>query len=149
MRVRVTIVVCIWESGIVVGGDMTNYWENQSVIVTGGAGFLGRNVVNLLRERGAKEIFVVRSKEYDLRHEVNVRKLLTDVKADTIIHLAAGVGGIGANREHPGSFFYHNMIIGVMLIEQARLAGIAKFVTIGTICAYPKFTPVPFREEDL
>jgi GDP-L-fucose synthase len=125
------------------------FWADQSVIVTGGAGFLGTYVVDKLRERGARSIYVVRSQDYDLRHEENVRRLLADVKASMIIHMAAVVGGIGANREHPGSFFYDNMIMGVTLMEQARLAGIAKFVAIGTICAYPKFTEVPFREEDI
>ncbi len=126
-----------------------NFWADQSVIVTGGAGFLGAYVVEKLRERGARSIYIVRSKDYDLRHEANVRRLLADVKATMIIHLAAVVGGIGANREHPGSFFYDNMIMGVTLMEQARLTGVAKFVAIGTICAYPKFTAVPFREEDI
>jgi GDP-L-fucose synthase len=126
-----------------------NFWADQSVIVTGGAGFLGSYVVQKLRDRGASNIFVVRSKDYDLRHEEAVRKLLKDVKATMIIHMAAVVGGIGANREHPGQFFYDNLMMGAMLIEHARQNEIAKFVAIGTICAYPKFTPVPFREEDL
>jgi GDP-L-fucose synthase len=129
-----------------VGND---FWVNQSVIVTGGAGFLGSYVVAKLRERGVSDIFVVRSKDYDLRHESAVRKLFSDVKATMVIHMAAVVGGIGANREHPGSFFYDNLMMGVTLMEQARLQGIEKFVAIGTICAYPKFTPVPFREEDM
>jgi GDP-L-fucose synthase len=126
-----------------------NFWVDQSIIVTGGAGFLGSNVVAKLRERGAKDIFVVRSKDYDLRHEAHVRRLLTDVKATMIVHIAAVVGGIGANREHPGSFFYDNLMMGVMLMEHARQFGIEKFVAVGTICAYPKFTPIPFKEEDL
>ncbi len=127
----------------------TSFWTDQSVIVTGGAGFLGSYVVAKLREQGVQNIFVVRSKDYDLRHENAVRKLFTDVKATMVIHMAAVVGGIGANREHPGSFFYDNLTMGVTLMEQARLTGIEKFVAIGTICAYPKFTPVPFREEDM
>lgn len=127
----------------------SNFWAEQSVIVTGGAGFLGSYVVEKLRERGAGNIFVVRSKEYDLRHEEAVRRLFDDVKATMVIHMAAVVGGIGANREHPGSFFYDNLMMGVTLLEQARQHGIEKFVSIGTICAYPKFTPVPFREEDM
>src|SRR5690242_20433974 len=125
------------------------FGANQSIIVTGGAGFLGSNVVAKLRERGAQNIFVVRSKDYDLRHEASVRRLLTDVNATMIIHIAAVVGGIGANREHPGSFFYDNLMMGVMLMEQARQMGIQKFVAVGTICAYPKFTPIPFKEENL
>ena len=126
-----------------------SFWADQSVIVTGGAGFLGSYVVNALRERGAGRVFVVRSREYDLRHEDAVRRLFADVQATLVIHMAAVVGGIGANREHPGRFFYDNLMMGAMLMEQARLAGIAKFVAIGTICAYPKFTPIPFREENL
>jgi GDP-L-fucose synthase len=125
------------------------FWADQSVIVTGGAGFLGSYVVKTLRERGASRVFVVRSREYDLRHEEAVRGLFADVQATMIIHMAAVVGGIGANRAHPGRFFYDNLMMGAMLMEQARLSGIAKFVAIGTICAYPKFTPVPFREENL
>src|SRR5687767_14597380 len=126
-----------------------NFWANQSVIVTGGAGFLGSYVVQKLRDRGARDIFVVRSKDYDLRHEEAVRRLFNEVKATMIIHMAAVVGGIGANREHPGQFFYDNLMMGAMLMEHARQKQTAKFVAIGTICAYPKFTPVPFREEDL
>ncbi len=125
------------------------FWADQSVIVTGGAGFLGSYVVNTLRERGASRVFVVRSRDYDLRHEEAVRRLFADVQATMIIHMAAVVGGIGANRAHPGRFFYDNLMMGAMLMEQARLARIARFVAIGTICAYPKFTPVPFREENL
>ena len=127
----------------------SNFWADQSVIVTGGAGFLGSYVVDNLRQRGALNVFVVRSKDYDLRHEEAVRRLYTDVKATMVIHMAAVVGGIGANRAHPGQFFYENLMMGAMLMEQARLVGIDKFVAIGTICAYPKFTPIPFREEDL
>ncbi|MCS6870388.1 MAG: GDP-L-fucose synthase [Anaerolineae bacterium] len=125
------------------------FWSEQSVIVTGGAGFLGRHVVNALHERGAKRVFVVRSAEYDLRHEEDVRRLYRDVPATMVIHLAASVGGIGANRKHPGSFFYNSLMMGVLMLEYARLANVPKFVGIGTICAYPKYTPVPFREEDL
>jgi GDP-L-fucose synthase len=126
-----------------------NFWADQSVIVTGGAGFLGSYVVERLRERGAGSVFVVRSKDYDLRREEAVRRLFADVKATMVIHMAAVVGGIGANRAHPGQFFYDNLMMGTSLMEQARQAGIAKFVSIGTICAYPKFTPIPFREADL
>src|SRR5579859_907204 len=128
-----------------------DFWAKQQVIVTGGSGFLGSHVIEALREHGAsdKNIFVVRSQDYDLRHEANVKRLLDDVKATMIIHMAAVVGGIGANREHPGSFFYENLMMGSLLMEHARRAGVGKFVAIGTICAYPKITPVPFREEDL
>lgn len=128
---------------------MANFWADQSVIVTGGAGFLGSYVVERLQEVGARNTFVVRSKDYDLRHESGVTKLLKDVPATLIIHMAAVVGGIGANREHPGKFYYENIMMGTMLMEQARQANIAKLVAVGTICEYPKFTPVPFREEDL
>ncbi|MBX3084000.1 MAG: GDP-L-fucose synthase [Anaerolineae bacterium] len=125
------------------------FWANQSVIVTGGAGFLGSYVVEALRARGAGKVFVVRSREYDLRHEAATKQLLKDVPATMIIHMAAVVGGIGANRAHPGKFFYENIMMGTMLMEQARLAGIHKFVAVGTICEYPKITPIPFREENL
>lgn len=124
-------------------------WTNRRVIVTGGAGFLGREVVARLRARGCTNIFVPRSGEYDLRHESAVRRLYVDTRPDIVIHLAASVGGIGINREKPGEFFYDNLIMGVQLMEYARLHHVEKFVAIGTICAYPKFTPVPFHEEDL
>lgn len=119
------------------------------VMVTGGGGFLGRRVVDRLNTTGAEAIFVPRSVEYDLRSREGIDRALTDGRPDLVIHLAAVVGGIGANRENPGRFFYDNAIMGIQLMEQARLAGVAKFVTIGTVCAYPKFTPVPFHEEDL
>jgi GDP-L-fucose synthase len=119
------------------------------VLVTGGAGFLGRRVVAKLKERGAADVFVPRRAEYDLRDRDAVRRCLADAQPSVVIHLAAVVGGIGANREKPGGFLYDNAIMGLQLIEQARLAGVAKFVTIGTVCSYPKFAPVPFREEDL
>ncbi len=125
------------------------FWAEQSVIVTGGAGFLGKHVVQALQERGAKRVFVVRSAEYDLRHEENVRRLYQDVPATMVLHLAASVGGINANRNHPGSFFYNSLMMGVLMMEHARLANVPKFVGVGTICEYPKFTPVPFREDDL
>ncbi len=125
------------------------FWNNQTVIVTGGAGFLGQSVVELLKKRGCSRIVIPRSKTCDLRRSSDIQKLLRENKPDMILHLAASVGGIGANRENPGKFFYENLIMGVELIEQARLAGVKKLVAVGTICAYPKFTPVPFKEEDL
>ena len=129
--------------------ESSAFWSRRRVLVTGGGGFLGLGVVRRLRATGATEIFVPSSRDYDLRTVDGVQRALADGKPDLIIHLAAVVGGIGANRENPGRFFYENAIMGIQLIEQARLAGIAKFVTIGTVCAYPKFTPVPFREDDL
>jgi GDP-L-fucose synthase len=125
------------------------FWNDKRVVVTGGAGFLGQAVVRFLEARGARNIFVPRSKAYDLREMDDVKRLLTDARPDLIIHLAAVVGGIGANRENPGKFFYDNLIMGVQLMDQARRAGVKKFVAVGTICAYPKFTPVPFKEDDL
>jgi len=119
------------------------------LLVTGGAGFLGAHVVGKLRARGYSEISVPRSREYDLTDVHDVKRVLRDTTPDIIIHLAAVVGGIGANRERPGEFFYKNLIMGAQLMEHARLHGVAKFVAIGTICAYPKFAPIPFREEDL
>ena len=119
------------------------------VLVTGGNGFLGRRVVATLRARGHGEVAAPRSAEYDLRREGDIVQMLEAHRPDTIVHLAAVVGGIGANREHPGQFFYENLLMGVQLMERARLAGVGKFVAIGTVCAYPKYTPVPFREEDL
>lgn len=126
-----------------------NFWESKNVIVTGGGGFLGSFVVEKLRERGCTSIVVPRRKDYDLRNRDVVMRLYEQNKADIVIHLASIVGGIGANRENPGTFFYDNAIMGIQLMEYARLAGVPKFVAIGTICAYPKFSPVPFREEDL
>src|SRR5499427_7842018 len=125
------------------------YFDERRVVVTGGAGFLGSVVVRLLRERGCKQVFIPRSREYNLVDREAVRRLYRDARPDLMIHLAAVVGGIGANRANPGKFFYDNLMMGVQLMEEARLAGVEKFVAIGTICAYPKFTPIPFREEDL
>ncbi|MCI0339686.1 MAG: GDP-L-fucose synthase [Planctomycetales bacterium] len=119
------------------------------VLVTGGAGFLGTHVVEALRSRGARDVVVPRRAEYDLRSESVVERLYREKRPDVVIHLAAVVGGIGANRANPGSFFYDNAVMGVLLMEHARRAGVKKFVAVGTICAYPKFTPVPFREENL
>jgi len=128
---------------------MENFWETKRFLVTGGNGFLGGYVLEGLAARGARTVFAPTAGEFDLRKLPDIRRMLDDLKPDVIIHLAARVGGIGANREHPGSFFYDNLIMGVQLMEEARLRGVEKFVAIGTICAYPKFTPVPFREENL
>lgn len=122
---------------------------DKRVLVTGGAGFLGSFVVEKLKERGCKDIFVPRSKDYDLVENEACKRLYKDTKPDVVIHLAARVGGINANRLNPGKFFYDNLMIGVQMMEGGRRAGIEKFVAIGTICAYPKFTTVPFKEEDL
>jgi GDP-L-fucose synthase len=121
----------------------------RRVVVTGGAGFVGRNVVDCLRAAGVEEVVVPRRVEYDLVTYDAVRRLYDDARPDLVIHLAAEVGGIGANRENPGRFFYANLMMGAQMIEEARLRGTAKFVAIGTVCSYPKFAPVPFREEDL
>ncbi|MEI6084997.1 MAG: GDP-L-fucose synthase [Verrucomicrobiota bacterium] len=126
-----------------------SFWSDQRVIVTGGAGFLGSHVVEALRARGCRDVFVPRSKDCDLRDRHAIRQLLEKTKPTLVIHLAAVVGGIGANREHPGKFFYENAIMGIELIEQARQFNLQKIVVAGTICAYPKFTPVPFKEDDL
>ena len=125
--------------------------KNKKIIVTGGGGFLGKHLVKKLIERGIprENIFIPRFKEYDLRKEQDIKRMFSDFKADVVIHLAARVGGIGFNREKPGELFYDNLMIGIQLMEQARLNKIEKFVAIGTICAYPKFTPVPFKEKDL
>jgi GDP-L-fucose synthase len=125
------------------------FWPGRRVMVTGGGGFLGQAVVRRLEGAGADSVFVPRSRNYDLRTKEGIDRALAEGRPQLVIHLAAVVGGIGANRENPGRFFYENAILGIQLLEQARVANVEKFVTIGTVCAYPKFTPVPFREDDL
>jgi GDP-L-fucose synthase len=124
-------------------------WSRERVVVTGGAGFLGSFVLEELSRRGAREVFVPRAAEYDLVDMAAVRRLYADAKPTVVIHLAARVGGIGANRDNPGKFFYENLMMGVQLIEVGRQVGLRKLVALGTICAYPKFAPVPFKEEDI
>jgi GDP-L-fucose synthase len=126
-----------------------SFWSDNRFVVTGGSGFLGSCVVRALQVRGATEIVVPRSADYDLREHEAVLRLLEDARPDVIIHMAAVVGGIGANRERPAEFFYDNLLMGTQLLHEAWRKGVHKFVTIGTVCAYPKFTPVPFREDDL
>jgi GDP-L-fucose synthase len=128
---------------------MGGFFEQRRVVVTGGAGFLGGYVTEGLRKRRCKNILVPKIEYYDLVNVDDIVRMYEDMKPDIVIHLAAVVGGIGANREHPGEFFYKNLMMGVQLIEQGRLRNIEKFVAIGTVCAYPKFTPVPFKEENL
>lgn len=127
----------------------STFWKNKRVIVTGGSGFLGSFVVEKLQERGATHIFVPRSSEYDLRQPDEIESMLRDCHADIIIHLAALAGGIGANRARPAEFFYDNLMMGVPLMHQAWKQGVEKFVAVGSICSYPKFTPLPFKEENL
>jgi GDP-L-fucose synthase len=126
-----------------------SFWSPRRVTVTGGAGFLGSFVVEKLQERGCRDIFVPRSSQYDLVEMEAVKRLYRDTRPDIVIHLAARVGGIGANRANAGQFFYDNAMMGIQLMEQGRLFGLEKFVALGTVCAYPKFAPVPFREETL
>jgi GDP-L-fucose synthase len=123
--------------------------RQATIVVTGGSGFLGSHVAEALTRRGVSRVVVPRRQEYDLVEPGAARRLIEDMRPDVILHLAARVGGIGANRENPGLFFYDNLMMGVQLVEEARKAQVAKVVTIGTICAYPKLTPVPFREADL
>jgi GDP-L-fucose synthase len=124
-------------------------WADKRICVTGGAGFLGTHLIANLRSKGAKDIFIPTIEKYDLVDRDAIARLLEDSNPDLIIHLAAHVGGIGANREHPAEFFYDNLMMGVQLMHQAYERGVEKFVAIGTVCAYPKFTPVPFKEDDL
>jgi len=127
---------------------MSSFWNGRRVVVTGGAGFLGSFVVGRLREAGALPT-VPRSAHYDLVDRAACRRLLSDAKPDMVIHLAARVGGIGANRSNPGRFLFENAMMGLQLFEECRLAQVPKLVALGTICAYPKFAPVPFKEDDL
>lgn len=126
-----------------------NQLSGARVVVTGGAGFLGRIVCDEVHKYGPAEVLVPRKAEYDLTEQAAVRALLDAARPDVIIHLAAVVGGIGANRENPGLYFYQNAVMGIVLMEEARRRGVRKMVTVGTICSYPKFTPVPFKEDDL
>ena len=126
-----------------------NFWKNKRVCVTGGAGFLGTHLIKNIKDRGATDIFVPKIEDYNLVEVSDVKRMLDDARPDLIIHLAAHVGGIGANREHPAEFFYDNLMMGVQLIHEAWKRNVEKFVAIGTVCAYPKFTPVPFREDDI
>ncbi len=126
---------------------MTSFWEGKKVVVTGGAGFLGTHVVKNLRQRGVTDIVIPRAKQFDLRLKSACAEVVKG--ADIVIHLAANVGGIGYNRDFPGTLFYDNLLMGVHLMEEARLAKVSKFVAIGTICAYPKYAKIPFKEDDL
>jgi len=134
---------------------LQNFWQNKKVIVTGGGGFLGSFVVEKLKERGATDIFIPRKRDYNLTDPNAIKRMYDDAlqgvdpKNVVVIHLAANVGGIGANREHPAEFFYDNAIMGIEMMHQAWKRGVGKFVATGTVCAYPKFTPVPFKEDDL
>lgn len=128
---------------------MSQFWADKRVVVTGGAGFLGSFVVEKLAEREAGEVFVPRRREYDLREKEAIQQLLADTRPNLIIHLAATVGGIGANRAHPAEYFYENLMMGTQLLHESWRTGVKKFVAVGTVCSYPKYTPLPFKEEDL
>jgi GDP-L-fucose synthase len=128
---------------------VSDYFADRRVVVTGGAGFLGGYVTEGLRQRGCRQVLVPLIEQYDLVNSHDIERMYEDLRPDVVIHLAAIVGGIGANRARPGEFFYKNLMMGAQLMEQARVRGIEKFVAIGTVCAYPKFTPVPFQEEHL
>jgi GDP-L-fucose synthase len=128
---------------------MSDFFKDRRIVVTGGAGFLGGYIIDGLQKRGCKNILVPKIEDYNLINLPDVIRMYDDMKPDIVIHLAAVVGGIGANRRHPGKFFYENLMMGVHLIEQARLRNLEKLVALGTVCSYPKFTPVPFKEDDL
>ena len=128
---------------------MTIDWKHKRVTVTGGRGFLGSRVVAQLKERGATDVTTFSSRDYDLTRQTEVARMYQDMRPDIVIHLAARVGGIGANRENPGRFFYDNAIMGIEMMEQGRTSGVEKYVQVGTVCAYPKFAPIPFSEDDL
>ena len=130
-------------------GNNRDFWADRRVMVTGGAGFLGSRVVAELERRGAGSIFVPRSAEYDLTDRDAVLRALADARPDTVLHLAARIGGIGANRDHPAEFLYENLMMGAQIMHESWRAGVEKMTVVGTVCAYPKFTPVPFREDDI
>ncbi len=130
------------------GSDPAGFWKGKRVTVTGGRGFLGRPLVRMLEDAGAK-VITFSSREYNLIKQADITRMYEDQRPEIVIHLAARVGGIGANRDNPGSFFYENAIMGIELMEQARQFDVSKFVQVGTVCAYPKFAPIPFSEDDL
>ena len=135
--------------GLVCQSTMSNFWNGKRVTVTGGRGFLGSRVVELIKARAPAELFTFSSSDYDLTRQSDVARMYRDQRPDVVIHLAARVGGIGANRENPGRFFYDNAIMGIEMMEQARLNHVGKYVQVGTVCAYPKFAPIPFDEDEL